>query len=150
MRKAFTLFLHFFAAVLVTFVLASLFHSQFVLHELTRLGVEITIQTRITSSMEDLIGLLPGYGAVITVSLLLGFLIIWGVRRFRPSLTVWSYAAGGFTAMLVAHIAMYPIMNITLIAGARSDLGLLCQCVAGLCGGAAFAYERSKIGRYPH
>lgn len=133
---------HFLIAAIATFILASLSHSQFVLHELGALGVEIDFATRISSSLDDLIGLMPGYGAVVAVSLLVGFSIMALLRKFFPKLGYWAFPIAGFLAMLAAHIAMHPLLNITLIAGARSTFGLFCQCLAGLFGGWAFMNMR--------
>jgi hypothetical protein len=37
---------------------------------------------------------------------------------------------------------MQPILNVTIIAGAREPLGFAKQCIAGLFGGWAFMYQR--------
>lgn len=144
MSKVLKLIVPFLLAVLSTFVLASLSHSQFVLHELSALGIEIDFATRLSSSLDDLRGLIPGYGGIIFVALLLGFLIMTAVRKFVPSLGSWTYPLGGGIAILVTLIAMHPIFHITLIAGAREPLGILCQCLAGAFGGWVFAHQSNK------
>ena len=136
------LLLHFCIAILATFVLASLAHSQFVLHELASLGVTIDVATRISSSLDDLSGLLPGYGGILAVGLLIGFSIMGLLRKYRPAVGYWVYPVGGLITVLVAHLAMHPIFNVTLIAGARTPLGLLCQALAGLIGGYVFMQLR--------
>lgn len=138
------LFVHFIIAVFATFVLASLSHSQFVLHELSRLGVEIDLPTRISSTIDDLLGLAPGYGGIIAAGLLIGFLVMGLVRKFRPQTGFWVYPLAGFLALMVTHIAMFPIFNVTLIAGAREPMGMLVQCLAGAFGGWAFMYCRQS------
>jgi hypothetical protein len=38
---------------------------------------------------------------------------------------------------------MHPILEITLLAGARSTLGFICQSLAGAMGGWIFSYLRT-------
>ena len=66
---------HFLVAVIFAFVLASLFHSQFVMAELTKVGVEILFNDRLSMSIDDLLGLYPTYGVVIAVSFLIAFIV---------------------------------------------------------------------------
>lgn len=134
----------FVAATLCTFVLASLFHTQFVLYELTKLGVLIDVSTRLKTTMEDLIGLIPAYGSAILVALLLAFIVVKGITKFTPVKTNYLYPIAGATGIFVTLMAMQPILNITLIAGAREPLGIALQCLAGLFGGWVFMYQRSK------
>lgn len=144
MNSVLKLVSHFLIAAMATFILASLAHSQFVLHELSKLGVEIDFATRLSSTLDDLTGLMPTYGIVIAVSLLLGFVITRLIRKFLTKPALWLYPIAGFVAILTAHIAMHPILDITLIAGARSAPGLICQCLAGAFGGWAYINMREK------
>lgn len=136
----------FLIATMATFILASLAHSQFVLHELAALGVSIDFATRWSTSLDDLIGLLPGYGGIIAIALLIAFIVISWTKSRLPGDQYWLYPLGGFLAILVAHLAMYPIFHITLIAGAREPFGLFCQALAGAFGGWAFASMRQRVG----
>ena len=142
MRKLVNLLFHFLIATTVTFVLASLSHSQFVLQELANLGVEIDIATRISSTLDDLGGLLPGYGGILAIGLLIGFAIMALLRKLRPQTGHWVYPLAGMLTVLVAHLAMHPIFHVTLIAGARTPLGLAFQAFAGLIGGYVFMQLR--------
>ena len=144
MSKRLHLIADFLLAVLCSFILASLFHSQFVLHGLVKLGIEIDFMTRLSSSFEDMQGLLPTYGAIILVALLTGFTITWLVRKYFTHLTIWLYPLAGAMSIGIALLAMQPILNITLIAGAREIFGFAMQCVAGLIGGWVFMYQRKS------
>lgn len=104
----------------------------------------MSFATRIEASVSDLQGLLIGYGGIIAVALLLGFVLINLFSRYLLSMGRWRYVLAGFIAMLSAHALMFPIFNVTLIAGARSDFGMLCQALAGAFGGWVFMHERSK------
>ena len=125
MHAFLNLLFHFFIAIVVTFVLASMAHSQFVLHELSSLGVTIDLATRVSSTLDDLGGLIPGYGGILAVGLLIGLSVMALVRKLRPQTSYWVYPLAGLLAVLVAHLAMYPIFNVTLIAGARSTFGMI-------------------------
>jgi hypothetical protein len=134
---------HFLVAVVFAFVIASLFHSQFVMAELAKVGVEISLNDRLSMSIDDLLGLYPTYGIVIAVSYFIAFSVTnLLTKRFKLSPYILYCLAGGI-GVAVALLAMHPILNITLLAGARSNFGFACQCLAGAIGGAMFAYFRS-------
>jgi hypothetical protein len=122
-------------ATIFAFVLASVFHSQFVMAELSSLGVKISFNDRLSMSLDDLIGLYPTYGVVIAISLLLGFSIsALLVKRFTIPSSILYFTAGG-CSVASALLIMHPILDITFIAGARSTLGFISQCIAGAIGG---------------
>lgn len=123
---------------LVTYLLASFFHTQRVLHALTDVDVAIGLQSRLTMTVDDIIGLLPKYGSGIALAMLISLLVaVIITRRFRHTAVISALA--GATGMLVMLLAMQPIMNVTLIAGAREPVGVALQCLAGAVGGLLFA-----------
>jgi hypothetical protein len=135
---------HFLVAVIFAFVLASLFHSQFVMAELTKVGVEILFNDRLSMSLDDLLGLYPTYGIVIAVSYFISFIVAGLlIKRFTLSPNILYCLAGG-VGVTVALLAMHPILEITLLAGARSTFGFICQSLAGAMGGVVFANLRIK------
>ena len=136
---------HFLIAVLCTYALASLAHSQFVLSELSAVNIDITLAARISMSLDDILGFFPILAAAIALSLLLGFGTVALIRKFQPQLTLWLYPVAGAAAILVMLLAMHPILDITLIAGARSTLGMISQSLAGLMGGWLFMRLRKKV-----
>lgn len=144
MKSYLVLLYDFLLAVLATYVLASLSHSQFVLHELLKLGVEIDFPTRLRSSFEDLVGLIPAYGSAIALALLLGFICCALLNKFVSTSLRWLYPFAGASAMLVALMVMQPILDITLIAGARTGWGMAAQAAAGFFGGGVFLHQRRK------
>lgn len=141
-QSFFRLVIHFVFAVSATFLVASIAHSQFVLNELASLGISIDFATRFSSTLDDISGLLPGYGGIIFVGLLIGFSVMGLVRKFRPATSYWVYPVAGLLTIMVAHLAMHPIFNVTLIAGARSTAGIIFQGLAGLIGGYVFMQLR--------
>jgi hypothetical protein len=78
---------HFLVVVLCTYTLASLAHSQFVLAELSAVGINIDLANRLSMTVDDLLGLLPIYFTVIALSLLVGLGTVDLIRKFRPEAT---------------------------------------------------------------
>lgn len=136
--------LHFLAACLATFLLASVAHSQMVLAELTNIDVVITLADRLQMTLSDLAGLLPSYGVVIAISLLLAFSIKWLISSKIKKLPDSLYVLAGFLAIACALAAMHPILDITLIAGARTPFGLVLQAMSGAVGGYVFMKLRQQ------
>ncbi|MEP1448032.1 MAG: hypothetical protein ABJK37_18160 [Paraglaciecola sp.] len=136
---------HFLVAVIFAFILASLLHSQFVMAELSKLGVVISFNDRLSMSLDDLLGLYPTYGVVIASSFLIAFVVAKPIiNRFKLSPYLMYFLAGG-VGVSVALFAMHPILDISLLASTRSTFGFVCQCLAGAMGGGVFAHQRAQI-----
>lgn len=144
MKKFGILLIDFLLAVLCAYVLASLLHTQFVLHELVKIGVDIDLITRLETSARDLLGLLPAYGGTVALALLLGFSVVAILQWRTIKISRWLYPLAGAVAIGSALVLMHPIMDITLIAGTRSTLGKAMQALAGAAGGWVFMHQRNK------
>jgi len=123
---------------ILTFTLASVLHSQFVVNELVKVGVKIRLLDRISLTIDDWIGLLPTYGIIIAVGLLIAFAIAGLLIKKLPTKRFALFLIAGAAAFATFLLAMQPIMNITIIAGAR-EAGFYAQILAGAVGGAVFA-----------
>ncbi|MFU2509164.1 hypothetical protein [Pseudoalteromonas sp. ASV78] len=128
----------FLASWLLTFTLASLFHSQYVVNQLVNVGIEISFSDRVNLTLDDWLGLLPTYGAIIAVALALAFLVTGLLYRKHPKYGIQLFVIAGVTAFAIALVAIESIMNITIIAGARG-WGFYTQLIAGAVGGYVFA-----------
>ena len=127
----------FIPAWVVTYLLASMAHTQMILTELLALDINIPVSSWVSTTLHDIWGLLPAYGSAIAAALFIALSITGFItRKYRKHRFLIPIATT--LAMLVMLIAMYPIMHITLIAGARSATGLVLQCLAGLAGGLTF------------
>lgn len=136
-----TLVFRFIISALIAYIVASILHSQFILAGLVDLDIEITFADRLQMTGSDLLGLLPGYGSVVAIALLVGFLSINAVNKWLvPINHTWRYPIAGFVAMGAALMAMQPLLDVTLIASARTTFGFVCQCLAGALGGVSYAY----------
>lgn len=144
MEKFTRLTLRFILAWLATFTLASIAHSQMVLSGLEQQGIVIPPAERLQMTLSDWWGLLPGYGAVIFAGMLIALSVGGWISRKIGALSGLLYPLSGALAMYIMLIAMQPVMDISLIAGARSDTGLILQALAGLIGGWVFYALREK------
>jgi hypothetical protein len=123
---------------LFTFTLASLFHSQYVVNQLVDVGVMVSLSDRINLTLDDWLGLLPTYGAIIAIALAIAFFaVVLLVKKFEKYSMV-LFVASGITAFAVVLVAIESIMNIHIIAGARG-WGFYLQLLAGALGGLLFA-----------
>lgn len=143
----------FLPAWLVAFLLASSLHTFQVLDALYNLGVVITPSEWLSTAWKDAIGLLPTYGIIIAIALLLAFSVVTIIRKYamkqkvtKPRVIALTSIAGA-SSIAVALLAMQPILNVTLIAGARGFDGFLLQCFAGLIGG--FIYGLLRVTSTP-
>lgn len=123
---------------LLTFTLASLFHSQYVVNQLVNVGVVVSFNERLTLTLDDWLGLLPTYGVIIAVALSIAFIVTSLIFKRYSNVGNWLFILAGITAFAVVLVAIESIMNINVIAGARG-WGFYAQLLAGAVGGYVFA-----------
>jgi len=123
---------------LFTFTLASLFHSQYVVNQLVDVGVVVSLSDRINLTLDDWLGLLPTYGAIIAIALAIAFFAVVLLAKKFKKYSMVLFVASGITAFAVVLVAIESIMNIHIIAGARG-WGFYLQLLAGALGGLLFA-----------
>lgn len=133
----------FILAVFVTYVLASVSHTYFVLNALEGVGVDVSLSTRISTSITDVLGL-SAYAGIIALGFLIAFSVMGIIHKFYKQLPPWVYPFAGVLAMICIHLAMFPIFEVTLIAGARTTLGIIAQCAAGFVGGWVFKPKEQR------
>ena len=123
---------------LFTFTLASLFHSQYVVNQLVDVGVMVSLSDSINLTLDDWLGLLPTYGAIIAIALAIAFFAVVLLIKKYEKYSMVLFVASGITAFAVVLVAIESIMNIHIIAGARG-WGFYLQLLAGALGGLLFA-----------
>jgi hypothetical protein len=144
--KTLVLLMHFVCSAAAAVVTACVFQTQMVLLGLTNLGVNITWTNRMYMVGQDLLGLLPTYGIIVTVGLAIGFGVTKAIKKYTRFNNYALYVLAGGVTMLVILFTLHPILHITLLAGARSGFGLLLQIVAGLLGGFIFmSLRKAKV-----
>ena len=137
----------FIAATLTTFVLAAGFYTQQVLAKQAEIGVTYPPSLAFQTFLDNLTGLAPSYGIVLSFGLLIAFPVAAGVKRILKPLARVAYPIAGATAVFSA---IYLIENVVAsggvgaLAGARGALGLSLQMLAGFIGGAAFEMLRPR------
>lgn len=72
----------FLPAWLATFLVASSLHTFQVLNALSSIGVEISSTEWLSAAWKDAVGLLPTYGIIIAVALLLAFWVVTIIRKY--------------------------------------------------------------------
>ncbi|AUC87348.1 MAG: hypothetical protein CL600_04255 [Alteromonas sp.] len=145
-------FLRFFPAWFLAFILASVFHSHFVLFELVALNIDIPITKWAYMVFADMRGLALTYGIIIAVALAISFfiahLLLNRLKKTDNSsagqsksnaITIFMFGVAGAVGFFVMLVAMQPILNVTLIAGARTWMGIIAQCFAGFVSGICYA-----------
>lgn len=143
-----TRFLHYtaawMAAVLGSSILSSVFSSHFVLSELRSIDIPISLSTQLKMTITDL-AILQTLGIAIGVAFLVAFLIAGlGHRYAGGNERLWFMAAGA-SAVIALLLLMSWQLQLMPIAGARSNLGLIMQGVAGLIGGWLFWHLKPRL-----
>ena len=128
----------FLAFWLLTFTLASLFHSQYVVNQLVNVDVEIALSDRVSLTLSDWLGLLPTYGAIIAIALAIAFTVAQWLAKKHTNLRFPLFIVAGIVAFATVLIVIESIMNIHIIAGARG-WGFYTQLLAGAVGSSVFS-----------
>ena len=123
---------------LLTFTLASLFHSQYVVNQLVNVGVVVGLSDRASLTLDDWLGLLPTYGAIIALALAIAFFVTAKLNKKVKKYSTQLFVIAGIVAFAIVLIAIESIMNIHIIAGARG-WGFYAQLLAGAVGGFTFS-----------
>lgn len=129
--------LPFFISWLITFLLASLFHSQYIVNQLVNVGVVIKFNDRVDLTLHDWIALLPTYGIIIAIVFLIAFTVTAFIIKKFKQLHIQLFIVAGVVSFALMLIAIESLMNINIIAGARG-WGFYAQLFAGAMGGLAF------------
>lgn len=128
----------YFAAVLLTFVLASIFATQFILSNLQDMGMTVTLSDRISATLHDIGGLSEIYLPLVAISFIISLPLAAGVIKFAPNLRLVGYVVAGAIGLVAVHLIMKAVLGLTGIAATRTVMGLLSQGLAGAFGGYLF------------
>jgi len=138
-------------AVIVTAILSSAFHTQMVLGEYIALGHDIPLNIRLETTVHDILNMGLRIGAmslltIIAVGFLIAFIVAALIIKFLlPRWRTFGFTLAGATAMFTMLFLMaMQFDGITPIAGARGDLGLALQAVAGGFGGYVFGLLKPR------
>lgn len=133
------------AAVLVTYLLASITATQSVVSSLSGMGVSVSVADRLAMTVHDIIGMAGMFMPMIAFALLIAFLvsalIYYWLRRWRLPL----YLLAGAVAVVTIHLALNLAFELTPVAVARSTGGLIMQALAGAFGGYTYVALLKKL-----
>ncbi len=137
----------FLVAVAVMIVLGSLAHSLMVQQAwiaATDIGdgvvpATLSFAERASWILHDLTGMLPLFGSLAGVALLIAFLMGSLVVRFTGLRTI-VFAVAGAVAIFVLFTALKMTLGTVGVFGARGTMGLGLQMAAGLVAGLVFAF----------
>ncbi len=127
-------------------IVGSAISTQRVIGSLTEIGASVSLSQRLSMTLYDLIHFGTLYGAFICLAFIAAFLaggLVFRIAKFgRPIV----YIVAGAAAMLVMLILMQKVFfGVPIVAGARDDLGLGLQMLAGGVGG--YVFHRLSLSR---
>ena len=122
--------------VLVAYIVGSVIGTQMILYSVSAMALEITLNARLESTVNDLAGLSSSLLPMMAVSLLIPWLACDFITRRSPHLrSPLLYGLTAAFAIAILHIALSQIFGMDVFAPARTLAGLLGQCLAGAIGG---------------
>ncbi|MFK7994306.1 MAG: hypothetical protein AB8B87_09215 [Granulosicoccus sp.] len=132
----------------ITYALASIAHSHYIVGQVERMGVTVSLRDQLHMTLGDLMGLYV-YAMVIAIGLALAWTVMAGVRRLT-GLSRWIvYPLAGALAMITIMSVMSMAFPMTPIAPARDIAGIVGQSSAGLIGGCIFAWLQERERKPP-
>jgi len=131
-------------AVMVTFSLGAIASTQSVISSLADMGAPLTVNERLSMTLHDLVGMLPLYGSLVAIGFLLALPVAGWASHRLGSLRVLGFVLAGALAVFLVHAGLHSIFGTSLVAGARSTLGLSVQILAGAIGGYCYLLIRDE------
>ena len=138
--------LFFISAVIDAALLTSVVSTQLVLADVRSFGLEVSIGDRLAATVHDLIGLMLPLLILIGLSFLVSFVIArYAVRIIGGNRTLW-YMAAGFTSVPAALLIIKYFLGGTMLAAARTSLGMFLVACCCMAGGWIFAFLTARFG----
>ncbi len=128
----------FLVAVLVAYLIGATLATQHVLGALTEMGMEIDFGVWLEATLHDLLGMSATYAPLIAVAFAIGIPVALLICRGRPGWRRIGYVTGCFTAMIVLHLLLTQVLDVTPVAATRFFGGLIQQGLAGAVAGYVF------------
>lgn len=126
------------AAVVAATVAGSLIQSHFTLAAIGRIHEPVAWRDRLVVYGHDLMHFAPLWGVIVALGLLIAFVVAGWVGRHRPAWRWTLFPLAGLVAVLTALLVMQAMLPVTLIAAARSGLGVVLLGLGGALGGAVY------------
>ncbi len=132
----------FVAATLAAFLAGSMLATQFILANVSAMGMEVTAGVRLQSTLHDIAGLSTSYLPMVSIALLIAFLVAGLLAKRFPTRRLFLFMLAGAVGLIVIHLLMKALLGLSGIAATRTTLGLLSQGLAGALGG--YLYYRLR------
>ena len=127
-------------------ILTSIGSTQLVLADVTGFGLDVTIGDRLNATIHDLIGVGPALLMLIGISFLVAFIVAgYAHRMIGGSRAVW-FSAAGFLSVPCALLLLKMAMGGTLLAAARTSLGMFLIACCCMAGGYGYAWITERYG----
>lgn len=125
-------------AVLVATVAGSLVQSRFTLAAIERIHAPVALRDRLALYVHDLGHFAPLWAVIMALGFLIAFPVAGWLAHRRPRWHAALFPLAGLAAVLTALLVMDAMLPVTVIAAARSALGVSLLCLAGALGGAVY------------
>ncbi|MCA1798976.1 MAG: hypothetical protein LC632_05815 [Xanthomonadaceae bacterium] len=123
--------LSFVGAVLVATALGSIVQTQFNLAAISGLGVDISLGTRLATTLHDLGMFTPVFGTIVFATLLVALPLAALLARLMPALTGILFFAAGAVGIWVSFQLIDALLPMpTFIGATRSTVGTLTMMLA--------------------
>lgn len=137
-------------SALLTYLMAAIAQSLFVLSALDQMNAEISWPTRLTMILDDIYGLAFAGRVSFAQVILIGFAVAMPsaalVHRYLKIASIIVYPLAGAVALAtILYIVKINFNDLTLFAGTRGHLGYLSQLIAGAIGGGVFLSMLTKV-----
>ena len=143
MMKSIAFFL---IAVVDAAILTSIVSTQLVLADVQSFGLEVSAGDRLQTTLADLLGLAVPLLMLIGLCFLIAFTIArYAIRMIGGNRMLWFMAAG-FTSVPAGIVVIKYFMGGTLLASARTPLGMALIACCSMAGGWVFAYLTARFG----
>lgn len=123
------------AAVVTTAVIGSVVQSQINLAAIGALGHPIGARDRLGTTLFDLGSFGPLWTAIVAFAFLLAWPVAGLLGRRWPSARAVLFPLAGFAGVIVALLVMEAMLPVTVVAAARTPVGLLLLGLGGALGG---------------
>lgn len=127
-------------AVAVAYVLATATATQYVVAQLSRMGIGVNLGERLAMTGQDIIGMASMFLPMVAFALLIAFMTAALLCRWLSRWRLPLYLLAGATAVVCIHLGLNLAFGITPVAIARSWGGLLLQASAGAAGGCTYLF----------
>jgi hypothetical protein len=135
------------AAVVVTYLLASVMATQSVISSLSGMGVDVSFTERATMTLLDIGGMVGMFLPMIAFGLLIAFMAAALICHYWNQWRTPLYIIAGAAALVCVHLALNLAFGITPVAIARTTTGLGLQALAGAVGGYTYVYLSGRYRR---